>query len=77
MFMSAVFYPVSSIPHTWRPLLQLNPLITIIQQTRRVLIEGHAPSTEYLIVGTLLGYLACALSLRGFRRASRGFADVL
>lgn len=77
MFMSAVFYPVSALPQQWRPLLQLNPLMTIIQQTRRVAIEGQAPSAAYLIIGTLAGYLACCFSLRGFRKASRGFADVL
>jgi lipopolysaccharide transport system permease protein len=77
MFLSAVFYPVSALPQQWRPLIELNPLITIIQQTRHVAIEGQAPSMVYLIVGTLLGYLACCLSLRGFQKASRGFADVL
>jgi len=77
MFMSAVFYPVSALPEQWRPLLQLNPLMTIIQQTRRVAIDGHPPSVTYLIIGSFLGYLACSVSLRGFRKASRGFADVL
>lgn len=77
MFMSAVFYPVSALPEQWRPLLELNPMITIIQQTRLVAIEGQAPSAAYLVIGTLIGYLACCISLSGFRKASRGFADVL
>lgn len=77
MFMSAVFYPVSALPAQWRPLLELNPLITVIQQTRRVAIEGQPPSAVYLIIGSLIGYLACSISLRAFRKASRGFADVL
>ena len=77
MFMSAVFYPVSALPEQWRPLLQLNPLITIIEQTRRVAIEGQAPSAAYFVVGTVAGYLACSISQRAFHKASRGFADVL
>jgi lipopolysaccharide transport system permease protein len=77
MFLSAVFYPVTALPQQIRPILEINPLITIIQQTRRAAIEGQSPSTHYLIIGFIGGYLACCLAARGFQKASRGFADVL
>lgn len=77
MFLSAVFYPLSALPTAWQPLLQLNPLVTIIEQTRLVAVNGTQPSPIYLGVGSLLGLMACELGFRAFQRARRGFADVI
>lgn len=77
MFLSAVFYPLSSLPPQWQPLLQLNPLVLVIEQTRRVAVNGQLPSLSYLLWGGLIGLLACELSFRSFQKARRGFADVL
>lgn len=77
MFLSPIFYPLSALPPAWRPLLALNPLAAVIEQTRRVLIEGGAPSQLYLLIGTSTGLLACELAHRFFERSKRAFADVL
>lgn len=77
MFLSAVFYPLSSLPPQWQPLLQLNPLVLVIEQTRRVAVNGQLPSLSYLLWGGLIGVLACEISFRSFQKARRGFADVL
>jgi len=77
LFLSAVFYPLSSLPARWQPLLQLNPLVMVIEQTRRVAVNGLLPSPTYLVAGSALGILACELSYRAFEKARRGFADVL
>lgn len=77
MFLSAVFYPLSALPERWQPLLQLNPLVLVIEQTRRVAVNGLAPSMGYLVGGCALGLVACELAFRAFQKARRGFADVL
>jgi lipopolysaccharide transport system permease protein len=77
MFLSAVFYPLSALPERWQPILSLNPLVIIIEQTRRVAVSGLMPSPGYLLLGTILALAACELSYRGFQKARRGFADVL
>jgi lipopolysaccharide transport system permease protein len=77
MFLSAVFYPLKSLPVAVQPIMQLNPLAIAIEQTRRVAVEGLAPSKSYLVSGTGLGLIGCELAFRGFNRARRGFADVL
>lgn len=77
MFMSAIFYPISALPTRWQPVLSLNPIVPIIEQTRWVLIAGHTPSTKFLIIGTLLAIASCEVSFRLFQKARRGFADVL
>jgi lipopolysaccharide transport system permease protein len=77
MFLSPIFFPLSALPKTWRPWLGLNPLSSIIEQTRGVLIEGNQPSILYLIIGTGSGIVACELAHRFFERSKSAFADVL
>ena len=77
MFLSAVFYPLSALPERWQPLLQLNPLVVVIEQTRRVAVDGQLPSFGYVFSGSLIAVIGCELAFRCFQRASRGFADVL
>ena len=77
MFLSAVFYPLSALPDRWQPWLGLNPLVAVIEQTRRVAVQGLAPEPDYLALGTLVGLVGCEVGFRCFQRARRGFADVL
>ena len=77
MFLSAVFYPLSALPERWQPLLRINPLVLIIEQTRLVAVEGKPPSWLYIGVGSIIGILGCELAFRAFQRARRGFADVI
>lgn len=77
MFLSAVFYPLSALPPGWQPVLGLNPLVVVIEQSRRVLVQGQAPGWRYVVLGSLLMLLICEVSYRLFSRARRGFADVL
>ena len=77
MFLSPIFFPVSALPLRWQPLLALNPLAQVIEQTRQVVVAGQPPGTGYLLGGTLLAGLACELSYRSFQKAKRAFADVM
>jgi lipopolysaccharide transport system permease protein len=77
MFMSAVFYPVSSLPSQWQLLIQFNPLVLVIEQTRRVAVAGLPPNPLYVAIGIPITILACESSYRFFQKARRGFADVL
>jgi lipopolysaccharide transport system permease protein len=77
MFMSAIFYPLSALPIQWQPVLALNPIVPVIEQTREVLIAGHAPSAKFLLIGTILAAIGCEVSYRLFEKARLGFADVL
>ena len=77
MFLSAVFYPISALPERWQPVLLANPLVLVIEQTRRVLVRGEAPDPLYVVVGISLAVVACELCFRLFQKARRGFADVI
>jgi len=77
MFLSAVFYPISALPSRWQPLLLANPLVLVIEQTRRVLVRGEHPSLTYVAGGIAIGLVSCELCFRLFQKARRGFADVI
>ena len=77
MFLSAIFYPISSLPERIQPLMHLNPLAIVIEQTRLIVIEGQLPNLTYILLGTICSLIACEIAYRGFQRARRGFADVL
>jgi lipopolysaccharide transport system permease protein len=77
MFLSPVFFPISALPPRMLPVLRLNPLAQVIEQTRTVAITGGAPSLGYLVAGIILSIIACELSFRSFQKAKRAFADVL
>ena len=77
MFLSAVFYPLSSLPPSWRPILGLNPLVWAIEQTRHILIRGIMPNIFTLTVVILISICLCEFCYRSFTIARRGFADVL
>jgi lipopolysaccharide transport system permease protein len=77
MFLSPVFYPISSVPAAFRDLLLLNPLTFIIEQSRDVLIWGKPPDWiglfGYLCVSMLIAYAG----YMWFQKTRKGFADVL
>lgn len=77
MFLSPIFFPISALPQRWQPLLNINPLAQVIEQTRRVTIEGFAPSPAYLAMGLITSTLACEVAFRLFQRSKRAFADVI
>jgi lipopolysaccharide transport system permease protein len=77
MFLSAVFYPISALPERWQPLLLANPLVLVIEQTRRVLVRGEQPGAAYLVLGIPVTLLGCELCFRLFEKLRRGFADVI
>ncbi len=77
MFISPIFFPLSALPSRWQPLLALNPLAGIIEQTRKVLVAGESPNLAYIIITTLLSLVLCEASFRSFEKAKKAFADVL
>jgi lipopolysaccharide transport system permease protein len=77
MFISPIFFPVSALPPKWQPVLQLNPLSQVIEQTRRAAIQGLNPNWNYVVLGTVITFVACEISFRGFQKSKGAFADVL
>ncbi|MBF8651247.1 ABC transporter permease [Pseudomonas putida] len=77
LFLSPVFFPVSSLPEELRPLMNANPLTFIIEQVREVLIWGHMPDWAGLGLYAIMALFTAWLGYAWFQRTRKGFADVL
>jgi lipopolysaccharide transport system permease protein len=77
LFTSPIFFPVSALPEDLRPLLLLNPLAFIIEQSREVLIWGNLPNFAGLALYLAGSLLVAWLGLFWFQKTRKGFADVL
>jgi lipopolysaccharide transport system permease protein len=77
MFLSAVFYPLSNLPPSWQPALACNPLVPIIEDVRRVCLQGLAPAWKAWTLVTAMSILVCLGGLHWFMRSKNAFADVL
>ena len=77
MFLSPIFFPVSSLPLEYRPLIYANPLTFIIEEARDVLVWGRMPDWPLLGIYTLAGLIVACLGFAWFQKTRRGFADVI
>lgn len=77
MFLSAIFYPVSALPEEFQIFLKLNPLVFIIEQSRKVLIYGQQPDWGGFVMLLAIGFMIAWGGFFWFQKARKGFADVL
>ena len=77
MFLSPVFYPLSSVPEGVRWLFELNPLTLIIEQMRAALLFGETPSYVGLVIYILVSLLTLLGGYKFFRLTRKGFSDVV
>ncbi len=77
LFLAPVFFPISSMPVGFRPLIQLNPLTFIIEQMRIVLMEGRQPDWTGYAIYFSISVVVAWIGFWWFQRTRRGFADVL
>lgn len=77
LFLSPIFYPLTSIPEKYRILLYLNPLTLIIENVRNVMFWGRAPDLLPMLLYSVLACLFSWLCFAWFQKTRRGFADVI
>lgn len=75
MYLSPVIYPLDLVPAQLRPLYLLNPMATLIDSYRRVMVFGQLPDWPFLGLTTVLALLALALGYGYFKGAEATFAD--
>ncbi|MBF0274865.1 MAG: ABC transporter permease [Nitrospinae bacterium] len=77
LFVSPVFYPISSLPEKYQIFLYLNPLTFIIEQVRGILLLGNMPNWTGLLIYFVVSIIIAWLGLFWFQKTRKGFADVL
>lgn len=77
MFLSPIFYPLSSVSEKFIWIYHLNPLTFVIEQMRAVMLQGVQPNwiglVYYTVISVIVGYLGFVI----FQKTRKGFADVL
>ncbi len=77
LFLSPIFFPTSALPESIRPLIILNPIGLVIEQTRDVLIWGKIPDWRGLALYGAGSLSVAAAGFFWFQKTRKGFGDVL
>lgn len=77
MFLSPIFYPITSLPLQYQVFLNINPLTPAIENARKVLFLGQTPDFMYLGFYYVGASLILWLGFAWFQKTRKGFADVL
>lgn len=77
LFLTPVIYPISSVRDSLRPIVALNPMSAVIENTR-LLIEGkNYIDINMLTISTFSAILIFLIGLLYFRSTERYFADIV
>ncbi len=76
-FLTPIFYSVQAIPEPYQSLVRWNPLTSILESFRCVLIWKTAPDWRAQGVWNILGGGFMLLGYSWFMKARRGFSDVI
>jgi ABC-type polysaccharide/polyol phosphate export permease len=76
-YMTPVFYSIDSVPERYRWVFDLNPLATLIEAYRAVLIGDPGPSVLGVAAVSAVSVAIAVAGLLMFRRLEHGFVDEL
>ena len=77
MFASPVVYPLAQVPARLRGVYLLNPMAGIVENFRRVLLQGRPPDFESLNTAALISFLFLPLAYLYFKAREATMADVI
>lgn len=77
MFLAPIFYPLSMIPENLQFWIFFNPLTSVIEQTRTIVIFGEMPNWKHWLTYLVIALPTALVGFSFFQKARRGFADAL
>lgn len=77
MYLSPIIYPVSLIPKKYMPFYMLNPMVSIIDSYRKVILNGVSPDLKYLFISFIISTVVFIFAYVLFKKAEGNFADVI
>jgi len=77
MFMTPVFYPLSSVPVRFRWIIEGNPLTPTLDQMRDALFGGGVPDAQSYALSCGFALVFASIGHYWFMRTRKAFADVL
>lgn len=73
MWVSAIFYPITIIPTTYRFIFDLNPTLHYISIMRAICYEGVTPSEKSVVIATCYSVLMLAFGISVFKSKENKF----
>jgi lipopolysaccharide transport system permease protein len=77
MFATPVVYPLSAVPQRFRGLYALNPLVGVIENFRRVVLQGVEPDFHSLTISAIFAAILLPATYLYFKRVEATMADVI
>jgi lipopolysaccharide transport system permease protein len=77
MFLTPIMYPASAVPEAFRWVLWANPMATLVESYRAILLEGQLPNWAMLGGFAVAAAATFAIGYAWFMRTKHAFADVL
>jgi lipopolysaccharide transport system permease protein len=77
MFASPVVYPLSAVPLRLRSYYALNPMVGVIENFRRVMLQGTAPDFYSLGISALVAAILLPAAYLYFKRVDATMADII
>ncbi len=77
MFASPVVYPLSAVPAKWRSFYLLNPMVGIVENFRRVIVQGGTPDFYSLGMSALIAVVLLPASYIYFKHVEATVADII
>ena len=77
MFGSLVVYPLSAVPEPWRPYIQLNPMAGVVENFRRVVLQGTPPDLQSLATAAAVTLVLLPVAYSFFKYREATLADVI
>ena len=75
-YVTPILYPLDMVPDRWEPLVQINPLTSLIEAWRDLLMNDALPGAD-LWPALVFTLAAMVVGREVFRRLEPGFADAL
>jgi lipopolysaccharide transport system permease protein len=77
MYLTPIIYPLSIVPPRFLAVYMLNPMASIIDSYRRIILLGEWPSFPYLVLGGAVSVVLLIVGYGYFKRSEAVFADII
>jgi ABC-type polysaccharide/polyol phosphate export systems, permease component len=77
IFATPVVYPLSAVPARFRGIYELNPTVGVIENFRRVVLQGVAPDSYSLTISVIAAAILLPLAYLYFKRVEATMADII
>lgn len=77
LFMAPIFYPIDSLPPTFKAMLAWNPITLPVIQMRNLMLWGQPFQWSNWVISLIVGAVIWQIGFWWFQKSRKGFADVV